>query len=64
MKAVCPNDPTHNRFITVAHVSQDWVVDEEGNFIEEVATQEVVARPDVGNSWTCKVCGVEAKVTR
>ena len=36
MKAVCPNNPNHNRFITVAHITQDWKVDENGNFIEVV----------------------------
>jgi hypothetical protein len=63
MKAICPNDPTHNRFITVAHVAQDWIVDEDGDFIEEVETTETVAKPDPGNCWTCETCGAEAKVT-
>ena len=29
---VCPTDPTHNRFIATAHVTEDWVVDSNGDF--------------------------------
>lgn len=65
MKATCPNNKNHKRFITVAHVSQDWVVDERGNFIEvfdENECLETVAEPDPDNTWTCKECGAEATV--
>ena len=31
MKVTCPKNPAHNRFITVAHVTEDWVVDEYGD---------------------------------
>jgi len=60
MKACCPKDPTHKKFITVAHVSQDWVVDEHGNFLEVVKDLETVANPDPWNTWTCAECGAEA----
>lgn len=64
MKAVCPNNKEHKRFITVAHIAQDWVVDEYGNFLEvsEDCT-ETVAFPDSRNTWTCKECGAEATVS-
>jgi hypothetical protein len=62
MHAVCPNDPSHNRFVTTAHVLQDWVVDELGNFIREVSTLETAHGPDAGNIWTCEICGIEAEV--
>jgi len=64
MKAVCPNDLNHKKFITVAHIAQGWVVDESGNFLE-VAKEctETVAAPDPGNSWICKECGAEATVS-
>ena len=63
MKATCPNDPDHKQFITVAHVSQDWLVDTHGDFIEFAGTDgEVVAGPDPGNTWTCADCGAEADV--
>lgn len=63
MRATCPNNPEHKRFITVAHISQDWVVDEDGDFLEvHEECLETVASPDPGNTWTCKECGTEAKV--
>lgn len=63
MKAVCPKNPNHKRFITVAHITQDWKVDEEGHFIE-VAEDclEVTHGPDEDNSWSCDICGAEAIV--
>ena len=65
MKAVCPNNPRHEQFMTVAHVTEDWIVDPEGNFIEVAAGSEiyVVHGPTVGNSWQCVICEEEAKVT-
>ena len=63
MKAVCPKDSTHNRFVTVAHVTQDWVVDAAGNFIDSIGgANDVIQGPTVGNIWTCNTCGMEAKV--
>ncbi len=64
MKAVCPKDRKHKRFITVAHVTEDWVVDEHGDFIDvhEASEIEVVRNPHPDNIWTCAVCGAQAKV--
>jgi len=59
---LCPNDPkNHKQFITVAHISQDWVVDPKGEFLEvEKEYLDTVASPNYSNTWTCKECGVEA----
>lgn len=57
MKAICPNNENHKEFHTVAHVVQTWRVDEAGNFIDEISTDEVVASPDTGNRWHCAECG-------
>ena len=62
LTAECPKDPKHQEFITVAHISEDWVVDEHGNFIEVFETGEIVSKPQPGNTWTCKACGAEAVV--
>lgn len=50
-------------FITVAHVAEDWVVDEYGNFrkVRESGVC-VVAWPDDGNTWTCANFGAEAVI--
>lgn len=65
LKATCPNDPTHEYFVTVAYVSEDWIVDSEGNFqgVEHsFDTQQVLHKPDPSNIWTCRECGAAAKV--
>ena len=62
MKATCPKDPTHKRFKTVAHEMHEWLVNEEGDFIEDIECLEVSHDPDIGNIWTCAECGAEAKV--
>jgi len=63
MKAICPKDENHKLFITTAHEVHDWVVDETGDFVEDVECIEVSADPNSGNCWTCKICGAEATVT-
>lgn len=61
-KHICPQCGC-KRFITVAHVAQSWVVDEEGEFIATASEcDEVVASPDDGNTWTCDNCGAEAVI--
>lgn len=64
MRAKCPNNPEHKQFVTVAHVTEDWVVDEKGNFIAvfEGSEGQTVHKPDPGNTWTCVICETEAEV--
>ncbi|MAG25952.1 hypothetical protein CMI47_10275 [Candidatus Pacearchaeota archaeon] len=59
-KAQCPNNPTHNRFYTTAHVQEEWEVDEFGNWIASSEAIQTTHGPDTGNSWICKKCGGEA----
>ncbi len=49
-------------FVTTAHVQQDWEVDEYGNFLKCLSTNETVAEPDDDNLWTCASCGAEAVI--
>ena len=58
MKIFCPRQPQHDKFITVAHVTQDWIVDKAGNFQEVIGPHaiETVAGPTVGNDFTCVAC--------
>ena len=55
----CPNDPSHKRFYTTVHVTEEWLVDEQGDFIEVIDTGggEAVHGPNHGNPWTCAECG-------
>ena len=65
MIARCKNSPHHKKFVTVTHVTEDWIVDQNGDFIEifENSETEVVHGPNKDNVWTCVDCGCEAKVT-
>lgn len=57
---VCP-ECGGREFITGAAVTQDWKVDQYGNFIEQVtACNDVLNGPDDDNIWTCAACGAEA----
>jgi len=64
MKAVCPNDPNHKCFSTVAHEVHNWQVDEEGNFIEDLGCIETAHGPNIDNTWTCCVCDATAKFVK
>ena len=64
MKAICPKDESHKRFVTVIHITQDVSVDEHGNFLAVVTPcLEMTHGPNAGNIWECGVCGAEAEVT-
>lgn len=63
MNAVCPNDPAHDRFATVAHVMEEWEVDREGNWIQTLDVLQTSHKPCSGNVWTCRVCGETASVS-
>ena len=62
MKAICPKNPKHKRFITTAHVAEDWVVDEHGEFIKSLGATDTLAKPNPYNTWTCKTCGADAVI--
>ena len=60
-KAVCPNNPNHKRFGVTAHVTQDWIVNEDGDFEECVlACVDVTHEPNSEDVWECIECGTEA----
>ena len=58
----CPNNSSHNEFVTTAHEVHDWVVDSDGNFIEDLGCSEIAASPSIDNIWRCRICGAEAIV--
>lgn len=62
MKATCPKDLTHDRFLTTAHVMELWLVDPEGGWVETRECMDTTHAPDPGNTWTCAICGAEATV--
>jgi len=64
LKATCPTSPDHKRFVTTAHVMEEWIVDEHGNWIETLQCLETDQEANPRNTWTCKECGEHAKVER
>jgi len=57
-KRICPKSPDHKTFLTTAHVVQEWVVDEHGDFVEmSGGYDEVIHGTDHNNTWTCATCG-------
>jgi len=62
MKAVCHKDPTHKKFITTAHVMEEWLVNENGDWLETTQSLQTSHGPDPGNIWTCAECGAQAAV--
>lgn len=58
MPKICPRCGNAT-FVVTAHVTQDWLVDADGNFVEEKQScVEVTHAPDDGDIWTCAVCGL------
>lgn len=64
MRAICPNDENHKEFITSAHIMQDWVVDDSGDFIRVHEDLVTTHKPDPDNEWTCAICKERAVVTK
>lgn len=47
-------------FSVTAHVTQDWIVDGNGQFLNSVNNcVEVTHRPDDDDMWACASCGFE-----
>ena len=43
--AVCPQNPAHDRFLTTAHVMQEWEVEPNGEFTK--VTEDCLQRAQV-----------------
>lgn len=59
----CPKDRTHKQFIATAHVTQDWIVNEEGDFLDlfsEDGNGTVTHYPDRHDLYQCADCNTEA----
>lgn len=61
-KATCPKDALHDRFVTTAHVMEEWEVSPTGDFIDMIQTLQTTHGPDFDNTWTCAICGTTAKI--
>jgi len=60
-KHKCPEGCTKNEFLATAHVTQEWLVDDVGNFIKAIDNcMEVTHRPSDEDIWSCSECGAVA----
>lgn len=60
VKKRCPKCGA-KQFVVSAHVVQDWLVDENGKFIEcRENCVEVAHKPDDEDIWECNECGHSA----
>ena len=63
MLVKCPNNPDHKRFVATAHMLEEWITDEHGNWLETVETLDVVSKPTPEDLWLCETCNEQAEVT-
>ncbi len=64
MKVVCPNDANHKRFSVTAHITEEWIVDENGEFLDVTGNSgEVTHRPGKDDCFTCIECFALAKTS-
>jgi len=61
IKAICPKNKKHNKFVTTAHEVHDWIVNEFGECVKDLGCSEISVAPDINNIWICEVCGAKAK---
>ena len=49
------------RFVVTAHVTQDWVVDGNENYLKTIEDcVDITHRPDNEDIWECYECGYSA----
>ena len=61
IKAICPKNKKHNKFIITTIQIHDWIVNEFGERVKDLGYSDISVAPDSNNVWTCKVCGANAK---
>lgn len=62
MKLTCPRCEGQTRFEVTAHEVHDWIVDEDGDFVEDKGCTEMSHKPDSQDVYSCVNCGADAKV--
>lgn len=59
MNKKCPKCGS-TKFLVTAHVTQDWIVGSDGEFLVAVnQCAEVTHRPNDDDIWTCANCGLD-----
>lgn len=63
-RVVCPKDPNHDLFSVSAHVSEEWEVTPQGDFVRVIQGLDTIHAPDTHDQYLCRYCNTEAKVVR
>ena len=62
-RLVCPKDPKHKKFVGTAHLAEDWILDEHGDWLDSLEPPQVMNYPDW--DWIhCADCDTQAKVVQ
>lgn len=62
MKRMCTNNENHKTFSVICHVTEEWKVDENGNFLDLIeGCIDVIHGPGEAD-WHCAECGAEVKI--
>lgn len=65
MTIACPNDASHLEFRVSVRVTEEWLVDERGEFVRMFSEErEAIKRPDPDSDYQCIACGAWAEVAR
>lgn len=67
-EAYCPNNCSEKQWLATAHVTELWIIDSRGDFVDDATTHglvypdsSVTHAPDSEDVWTCTTCNSEAK---
>jgi hypothetical protein len=60
MKAECPRDPSHQRFLAPALIRKRWILDPAGNYCGELRDEVIHQESRWGDEWRCQQCGAVA----
>ena len=61
----CLKHPEHDKFLATAHVTENWIVASDGEFLEVEINYEgnITHQPDVDDVYQCAICGGGATAT-
>ena len=62
MYLVCPKNNRHRKFSTTAKELHDWIVDEEGNFVDDLGCRDVIGKLGMKDEYECSLYGTKAVV--
>lgn len=63
-KVTCPKSTRHKHFSVTAHITQEWQVNKNGEYVKVLQDcAEITHRPDRNDLFICMTCGTTCTVT-